>query len=166
MLHAGPYKGNLEDRLAFLTSLCLTLSLLLGLCLMMDDPSNPIFPADTIGIILIVINVLPFVHFLFSCVQLIRNGSGEGIGKSVANGTTRTMQPTLSLSLPDAAEKGVAKLNSNKKITPQKSIKVTPVESKPVDQGSESFAEQRIARSKSRRSRPNMSLGTDSMLHI
>ena len=158
MLHAGPYKGNLEDRLAFLTSLCLTLSLLLGLCLIMDDPSNPIFPADTIGIILITINVLPFVHFLFSCVQLIRNGSGEGIGKSVANGTTRTMQPTLSL--PDA------KLNSNKKKTPQKSIKVTPVESKPVDQGSESFAEQRIARSKSRRSRPNMSLGTDSMLHI
>ena len=158
MLHAGPYKGNLEDRLAFLTSLCLTLSLLLGLCLMMDDPSNPIFPADTIGIILIVINVLPFVHFLFSCVQLIRNGSGEGIGKSVANGTTRTMQPTLSL--PDA------KLNSNKKITPQKSIKVTPVESKPVDQGSESFAEQRIARSKSRRSRPNMSFETDSNLHI
>ena len=158
MLHAGPYKGNLEDRLAFLTSLCLTLSLLLGLCLMMDDPSNPIFPADTIGIILIVINVLPFVHFLFSCVQLIRNGSGEGIAKSVANGTTRTMQPTLSL--PDA------KLNSNKKKTPQKSIKVTPVESKPVDQGSESFAELRIARSKSRRSRPNMSLGTDSMLHI
>ena len=158
MLHAGPYKGELEDRLAFLTSLCLTLSLLLGLCLMMDDPSNPIFPADTIGIILIVINVLPFVHFLFSCVQLIRNGSGEGIAKSVANGTTRTMQPTLSL--PDA------KLNSNKKKTPQKSMKVTPVESTSVDQDSESVVEQRIriARSKSRRSRPNISFGSE--VHI
>ena len=65
MLHSGPYKGELEDRLAFLTSLCLTLSLLLGLCLMMDDASNPIFPADEIGIILILINVLPFVHFIF-----------------------------------------------------------------------------------------------------
>ena len=86
MLHAGPYKGELEDRLAFLTSLCLTLSLLLGLCLMMDDASNPIFPADEIGIILILINVLPFVHFVFSCVQLIRHGAGVGIGNSVANG--------------------------------------------------------------------------------
>ena len=86
MLHAGPYKGELEDRLAFLTSLCLTLSLLLGLCLMMDDASNPIFPADEIGIILILINVLPFVHFIFSCVQLIRHGAGVGIGNSVANG--------------------------------------------------------------------------------
>ena len=86
MLHAGPYKGELEDRLAFLTSLCLTLSLLLGLCLMMDDANNPIFPADEIGIILILINVLPFVHFIFSCVQLIRHGAGVGIGNSVANG--------------------------------------------------------------------------------
>ena len=86
MLHAGPYKGELEDRLAFLTSLCLTLSLLLGLCLMMDDANNPIFPADEIGIILILINVLPFVHFVFSCVQLIRHGAGVGIGNSVANG--------------------------------------------------------------------------------
>ena len=163
MLHAGPYKGELEDRLAFLTSLCLTLSLLLGLCLMMDDANNPIFPADEIGIILILINVLPFVHFVFSCVQLIRHGAGVGIGNSVAN-DPRTMQPTLSL--PDSAENDVTKLNPKMKKTPQKSVKVIPVESKPVDQGSESFAEQRIARARSRRSRPNMSFGTDSVSHI
>jgi hypothetical protein len=96
-LHAGPYKGNIEDRLAFITSLCLTLSLLLGLCLIMDDPSNPIFPEEKIGIILIVINVLPFAHFLFSCAQLIRHGPGVGIENSIANGTPRTMQPPLSL---------------------------------------------------------------------
>ena len=65
---------------------------------MMDDANNPTFPADEIGIILILINVLPFVHFIFSCVQLIRHGAGVGIGNSVAKGTTRTLPPTLALS--------------------------------------------------------------------
>ena len=46
---------------------------------MMDDTNNPTFPADTIGIILIVINVLPFMHFIFSCIQLVRNGPGADI---------------------------------------------------------------------------------------
>ena len=75
-------------------------------------------------------------------------------------------QATVKIVPIGAAENGVAKLHSKTKKTPQKSMKVTPVESTSVDQDSESVVEQRIriARSKSRRSRPNISF--ESEVHI
>ena len=41
VVHASPFKGRLEDRLAFLVSLCLTVSLALGFALITDDPARP-----------------------------------------------------------------------------------------------------------------------------
>jgi hypothetical protein len=87
VLHAAPYKGDLEDRLAFLVSLCLTISLLFGFALITDDPDNTTFDPIMMGALLVVINVLPFVVLLHSAVMIARFGPGFGIrfqGASVA----------------------------------------------------------------------------------
>ena len=64
VLYANPYKGELEDTLAFLTSLCLSASLLFGLVLIMDKPNDPVFDVMLLGHVLIAINVFPFFYFL------------------------------------------------------------------------------------------------------
>ena len=79
VLHASPYKGDLEDRLAFLTSLCLSVSLLLGLTIIMDKPDDPVFDVEVLGLVLIVINVLPFLFLMFACVQIVRFGPNVGV---------------------------------------------------------------------------------------
>ena len=79
VLHAGPYKGDLEDRLAFLTSLCLSASLLLGLTIITDKPDNPVFDLKLLGIVLIIINVLPFLFVVYASVQILRFGPNVGV---------------------------------------------------------------------------------------
>jgi len=79
VLKAGPYKGDLEDRLAFLTSLCLTSSLLLGLCLITDNPQNPVFNVHLIGVVLITINVLPFIYLISAALQIFKFGPAYGL---------------------------------------------------------------------------------------
>ena len=79
ILKAEPYVGILEDRLAFMTQLALTVSLILGLCLIMDDPSNPTFNKDIMGVVLVCLNILPFLYLIYACIQLMRKGSSAGI---------------------------------------------------------------------------------------
>jgi len=79
VLHAKPFKGQPEDRLAFLVSLCLTVSLVLGLTLIMDNTENPVFAKEIVGVTLILINVLPFVYLLFAGVKILRNGPNYAI---------------------------------------------------------------------------------------
>ena len=99
ILKAEPYVGILEDRLAFMTQLALTVSLILGLCLIMDDPSNPTFNKDIMGVVLVCLNILPFLYLIYACIQLMRKGSSAGIHivNNVVHVVPRTMQPPLSL---------------------------------------------------------------------
>ena len=77
--HAGPYKGDLEDRLAFLTSLCLATSLLLGLTIIMDDPDFPVFNTNALGFVLIAVNLLPFFFLCYSVIEICRFGPEVGL---------------------------------------------------------------------------------------
>jgi hypothetical protein len=105
VLYAGPYKGNLEDSLAFGTSLCLCLSLLLGLCLITDYPEtpdniydpNPVFPVGVLGSILIVINVLPFGYFFYASAVIVKHGPlvGMRFGASTPDHQKTQVQETI-----------------------------------------------------------------------
>ena len=106
VLYAGPYKGNLEDSLAFGTSLCLCLSLLLGLCLITDYPEtpdniydpNPVFPVGVLGAILIVINVLPFGYFFYASAVIVKHGPLVGMhrfGASTPDHQKAQVQETI-----------------------------------------------------------------------
>ena len=83
----SPDKGNLEDTLAFGVSLALNLSLLLGLCLITDFPEtpdnlfdpDPVFPVELVGIVLIVINVLPFLYFFYASAIIVKHGPLVGM---------------------------------------------------------------------------------------
>jgi hypothetical protein len=80
-------KGNLEDSLAFGVSLSLNLSLLLGLCLITDYPEtpdnisdpNPVFPVELVGVVLININVLPFLYFFYASAIIVKHGPLVGM---------------------------------------------------------------------------------------
>ena len=76
IVFAGPYKGRMEDQLAFLTSLVLTLSLMLGFALITDHPAPEakVFDVRTIGLVLIAINVLPFVYLGLTVAHVCRHG--------------------------------------------------------------------------------------------
>jgi hypothetical protein len=106
VLYAGPYKGNLEDSLAFGTSLCLCLSLLLGLCLITDYPEtpdniydpNPVFPVGVLGAILILINVLPFGYFFYASAVIVKHGPLVGMhrfGASTPDHQKAQVQETI-----------------------------------------------------------------------
>jgi hypothetical protein len=105
VLYAGPYKGNLEDSLAFGTSLCLCLSLLLGLCLITDYPEtpdniydpNPVFPVGVLGAILILINVLPFGYFFYASAVIVKHGPlvGMRFGASTPDHQKTQVQETI-----------------------------------------------------------------------
>ena len=72
----------MEDTLAFGVSLALNLSLLLGLCLITDFPEtpdnlfdpDPVFPVAIVGVVLIVINVLPFLYFFYASAIIVKHG--------------------------------------------------------------------------------------------
>jgi hypothetical protein len=77
----------LEDTLAFGVSLALNLSLLLGLCLITDFPEtpdnlfdpDPVFPVAIVGVVLIVINVLPFLYFFYASAIIVKHGPLVGM---------------------------------------------------------------------------------------
>ena len=79
VLYANPYKGELEDTLAFLTSLCLSASLLFGLVLIMDKPNDPVFDVMLLGHVLIAINVFPFFYVVYAIMQVLRKGPMVGV---------------------------------------------------------------------------------------
>ena len=79
VLYANPYKGELEDTLAFLTSLCLSASLLFGLVLIMDKPNDPVFDVMLLGYVLIAINVFPFFYVVYAIMQVLRKGPMVGV---------------------------------------------------------------------------------------
>jgi hypothetical protein len=87
VLHANPFKGSLEDRLAFLTSLCLTISLILGFALIMDDRDAPLFDMHVVGVLLILINILPFPYWAFAMSCIVRFGPNYGILMSAKAGS-------------------------------------------------------------------------------
>ena len=90
---AGPYRGNLEDRLSFLTALCLTVSLLLGLIIIMDNPMKPTFDLNLLGIVLIMINVTPFLLMVYAMAKIAHYGPNIGLWEvpdSAAAGVGRT----------------------------------------------------------------------------
>jgi hypothetical protein len=91
VLHAAPFKGQLEDRLAFLVSLCLTVSLALGFALITDEPGeNAVYDPPTIGVILILINLVPFLYGGFAFAQILRRGPNFAIsGQGAATETGR-----------------------------------------------------------------------------
>ena len=93
LVFAGPYKGAMEDILAFLASSALTLSLLLGYVAMTDDdpiPNNRHFDQDILGYIMISVNVVPFLYFFYACVVILLRGANYGVGTEIlVNGVRR-----------------------------------------------------------------------------
>jgi hypothetical protein len=87
VLHAHPFKGSLEDHLAFLTSLCLTTSLLLGFALITDDRDAPWFDMNVVGVLLILINILPFPYWAFAVSRIVRYGPNYGMLTSAEAGS-------------------------------------------------------------------------------
>lgn len=80
VLHAAPFKGGLEDRLAFLVSLCLTVSFALGFAIITDgDDEENVFDPELMGILLILLNVVPLAYGLFALVNVVRFGPNYGI---------------------------------------------------------------------------------------
>ena len=79
VLKAGPYKGNLEDSLAFLTSLCLSLSLILGFAIITDNPNEQVFDTTIMGGVLVVINVIPFAFLIVAVLKVLKEGSNVGV---------------------------------------------------------------------------------------
>ena len=70
VLRTGPYVGDHEDVLAFLTSASLSLTLLAGLTKITDAKARKVVSADdlireaTLGWILITVNTIPMVYFI------------------------------------------------------------------------------------------------------
>ena len=87
VFHANPYKGLPEDRLAFLTSLCLTTSLILGFALITDDRHAPVFDVNVVGVLLILINILPFPYFAYVVSRIVCFGPNYGILMSAEAGS-------------------------------------------------------------------------------
>ena len=64
MLKLGPFVDTTDDWLAFLTSMQMGLTLLAGILLMPDNPNEPTYDADFMGITLIIVNsYLVFLHW-------------------------------------------------------------------------------------------------------
>ena len=72
--HAKPFKGLLEDHLAFLVSLCLTVSLCFGFALITDGTDEPVFNLHSVGVALICTNMLPFLYAIFAALKILRHG--------------------------------------------------------------------------------------------
>jgi hypothetical protein len=71
IVYASPFKGKLEDYLATITSLCLLVSLILGLTIIMDDdPLDKNFDINTLGLILVALNTVPLVGLVVFIVQI------------------------------------------------------------------------------------------------
>ena len=119
VLKAAPYKGILEDTLAFVTSLCLSLSLMLGFAIITDTSDAKVFNMTTMGIFLIAINVLPFFFLIFALLKIVRKGSDVGIiaEKKTAESNVTVLDSTSDNQTFNGRSKG------STKVTPAKSKK-------------------------------------------
>ena len=70
VLKLGPFVDAADDWLAFLTSFQMLLTLLGGLLLMTDDPTSKTYPTETMGTMLVAINLFGFVALLASLIAL------------------------------------------------------------------------------------------------
>jgi hypothetical protein len=80
-LHANPYLGYIEDRLAFTTTLCLGLTLVFGFALITDDLESPTYEINQIGTLLIFVNIIPVVLLSYSITVIIRYGKHYGLAE-------------------------------------------------------------------------------------
>ena len=69
-LKLGPFVDAADDELSFLGSLQMLLTLLLGLLLKTDDPTNPTYDHQFMGVVLVLLNVLPFLALASSLALL------------------------------------------------------------------------------------------------
>ena len=70
ILKLAPFLDDADDMLAFLTSVQMMLTLLGGLLLMTDNPTDPTYDPNFMGVTLVVINAFGFVALMFGLVAL------------------------------------------------------------------------------------------------
>jgi peptidoglycan/LPS O-acetylase OafA/YrhL len=93
VLKLGPFVDDADDYLSFLTSFQMLLTLLGGLLIKTDNPDDPTYDADVMGVILIVINSFGFIALALSLMALhpkVRaclNNRSKSKGKSEVTST-------------------------------------------------------------------------------
>ena len=93
VLKLGPFVDDADDYLSFLTSFQMLLTLLGGLLIKTDNPGDPTYDADVMGVILIVINSFGFIALALSLMALhpkVRaclNNRSKSKGKSEVTST-------------------------------------------------------------------------------
>ena len=70
VLKLAPFLDDADDWLAFLTSVQMMLTLLGGLLLMTDNPTDPTYDPNFMGVTLVVINAFGFVALMFGLMAL------------------------------------------------------------------------------------------------
>ena len=70
ILKLGPFVDTADDYLSFLTSCQMFLTLLGGLLIMTDDPSEPTYDASFMGITMVAVNTVGFVALVVSLLAL------------------------------------------------------------------------------------------------
>jgi hypothetical protein len=70
ILKLGPFVDTADDYLSFLTSCQMFLTLLGGLLIMTDDPTQPTYDASFMGITMVAVNTVGFVALVVSLLAL------------------------------------------------------------------------------------------------
>jgi hypothetical protein len=70
VLKIGPFADETDDYLSFLTSFQMLVTLLAGLLLMTDDPTDAMYDPDLMGVTLVVVNSFGFIALTFSLIAL------------------------------------------------------------------------------------------------
>ena len=69
-LKISPFADETDDYLSFLTSFQMLVTLLAGLLLMTDDPTDAMYDPDLMGVTLVVVNSFGFIALTFSLIAL------------------------------------------------------------------------------------------------
>ena len=70
VLKLAPFADDADDHLSFLTSFQMLLTLLGGLLIKTDNPSDPTYDSSMVGLVLVVVNSFGFVALAFSLIAL------------------------------------------------------------------------------------------------
>ena len=70
VLKLAPFADDADDYLSFLTSFQMLLTLLGGLLIKTDNPSDPTYDSSKVGLVLVVVNSFGFVALAFSLIAL------------------------------------------------------------------------------------------------
>ena len=70
VLKLAPFADDADDYLSFLTSFQMLLTLLGGLLIKTDNPSDPTYDSSMVGLVLVVVNSFGFVALAFSLIAL------------------------------------------------------------------------------------------------